>query len=179
VLLAVMLAVLACVPATWFPDYALKCDLPERWRSLLQVTFHTMVVTGLAWLTQSTSQPWWLYYFLLWLGPAGTSFAFYLMLGQIAQHGNADQGRLTNTRVFFVHPLIRLSVFPIGNDYHVPHHMFMNVPHYNLPKLHALLMQTPEYRRRVTIVTGCFFHDSRRPKSPTVVDLMTNAKPLQ
>src|SRR5438132_1149536 len=112
----------------------------------------------MSWLTYSAGKPWWLYYFLLWLVPAATSFAFFLMLGQVAQHGNADRDPITNTRVFLVHPLIRLAVFPIGNDYHTPHHLFMNVPHYNLPKLHALLMQTPEYRQRVTIVTGYFFH---------------------
>ena len=177
VLLVTMLAFFAGMPATGFAEYALKCDLSERWRSLLQVTFNTLVLCGLAWLTHDTGQPWWLYYVLLWLIPAGTSFAFFLMLGQVAQHGNADQGRLTNTRLFLVHPLIRLAVFPIGNDYHVPHHLFMNVPHYNLPKLHALLMQTQEYRRRVTIVTGCFLHDSHGPKHPTVLDVLTTTAP--
>jgi fatty acid desaturase len=175
VLLTVILMILARTPSRWFPDYSLKCDLPERWRSLLHFTFNTIVLCGLTWLTHYTGKPWWLYYFLLWLVPAGTSFAFFMMLGQVAQHGNAGHDRLTNTRVFLVHPVIRFAVFPIGNDYHVPHHLFMNVPHYNLPQMHAWLMQIQEYRQRVTIVTGYFFHDSQPPLHPTVVDLVTAA----
>ena len=41
-----------------------------------------------------------------------------------------------------------MAVFPIGNDYHLPHHLFPMVPHYNLRKLHALLMDKAVYQRR-------------------------------
>ena len=42
----------------------------------------------------------------------------------IYQHTNADDGRLTNTRVFFIDPLTRWAVFVYGQDMHVPHHLF-------------------------------------------------------
>src|SRR5262249_52526327 len=92
------------------------------------------------------------------------------ILRQIVQHGNADQGRFTNTRVFLVGRLIRWSVFPLGMDYHLPHHLFPLVPHYRLPQLHDLLMCS-ELRDEVTIAEGYFFH-RRPPEHTTVLELM-------
>ena len=63
---------------------------------------------------------WWLYYVVLWLIPLGTTFSFFMIVRQLVQHGNADQQRMTNTRVFRVAWPIAASVFPIGNDYHLP-----------------------------------------------------------
>jgi fatty acid desaturase len=34
-------------------------------------------------------------------------------------------------------------------NFHAEHHFFPYVPHYNLPKLRALLRATPEYRERI------------------------------
>ncbi|MBU2534276.1 MAG: fatty acid desaturase, partial [Alphaproteobacteria bacterium] len=70
------------------------------------------------------------------------------------QHGNADRGRLTNSRVFLVDPISRYAVFPLGMDYHLPHHLLASVPHYNLKKLHELLLQDPEYVEKGRIVKG-------------------------
>ena len=81
--------------------------------------------------------------------------------------------RFENTRIFLVHPLISLSVFPIGNDYHLPHHLFPLVPHYNLRKLHDLLLETDEYRRQAIEVHGYFVPSEHPPEHPTVLDLMT------
>ena len=105
--------------------------------------------------------------------PIGTSFSFYMILRQLVQHGNADRERFTNTRIFLVHPLIRMAVFPIGNDYHLPHHLFTMVPHYNLKALHELLLRTQPYHDQATIVPGYFFHDDQPLAHPTVLDLMT------
>ena len=72
------------------------------------------------------------------------------------QHGNAGQDRYDNTRIFHVHWLLNWAIFPLGNDYHLPHHLFPMVPHFNLRKLHALLMQTEQYRSNVKLVEGFF-----------------------
>jgi fatty acid desaturase len=108
--------------------------------------------------------------------PLGSSFAFFMILRQIVQHGNADTERLTNTRIFHVHWLISWAVFPIGNDYHLPHHLFPMVPHYNLKKLHGLLAQTEEYRRQAIVVEGYFLPPEIPSKYPTVMDLMTSER---
>ncbi len=100
-----------------------------------------------------------------------TAFSFFMILRQVVQHGNADSGRFTNTRIFLVSHLIRFAVFPLGMDYHLPHHLFPMVPHFNLRKLHSLLLETDEYRNQATVVEGYFFHE-RPPEHPTVVELM-------
>lgn len=177
IVLGLMATFLIWVPSTWFCEYSLKSALSERLRCLLRLLFNSLVLCGLAICTYVTGVPGWLYFILFWLVPAGTSLAFFMMLGQVSQHGCADQGYITNTRVFLVHSLIRWTLFPIGNDYHVPHHMFMNVPHYNLPQLHALLMQMESYRHSVTVLGGYFLRDPQNSRLPSFIDLVT--KPAQ
>jgi len=160
-------------PGRWFADFAIKSDIPVRWLGLMRLTFNTLMLSGVAWLTLLTGMPWWLYFFVLWLVPLGTSFSFFMILRQIVQHGNADQGRFSNTRVFLGNPLISMAVFPIGNDYHLPHHLFPMVPHYNLKKLHDLLLETDVYRQEAVVVDGYFIPAERPPKHPTMLDLMT------
>jgi fatty acid desaturase len=160
-------------PEEWFEDYAIKSDIPMRWGVCLRVTFITVLATALTWASVLTDMPWWLFYLVLWIVPLGTSFAFFMVLRQIVQHGNADQERFTNTRVFLVHPLISMAVFPIGNDYHLPHHLFPMVPHYNLRRLHDLLMARAVYREEAVVVKGYFIPPEKPPEHPTVLDVMT------
>ncbi len=166
---------LALVPETWLEDYFIKCDLPVRWQKCLRLTFNTLVLTGIAFLSAWTGMPWWLYYLVLWVTPLGTSFAFFMILRQIVQHGNAGTGRFDNTRIFHIHWLLNWAIFPLGNDYHLPHHLYPMVPHYNLRKLHALLMRTEEYRRNATLVDG-YFLPADPPTHPTVLDLMARSQ---
>lgn len=168
------LAFFGLVPNDWFTEYFIQSDLPPRVQACLRLTFYGLLWPGIAWLTVLTGMPWWFFYGLLWLVPLGTSFAFFMILRQLVQHGNADRGRYTNTRNFEVNPLISFAVFPIGNDYHLPHHLFPMVPHYNLRKAHALLQSIPEYERQAVLVEGYFLHRDP-PKHPTVVELMTRA----
>lgn len=160
-------------PERWFEEYAVKSDIPMRWGKCLRLTFNTGLACAITWATVLTGMPWWLFYLLLWLVPLGSSFAFFMVLRQIVQHGNADRERFTNTRVFLVHPLISMSVFPIGNDYHLPHHLFPMVPHYNLRRLHDLLMDTEVYQEEAVVVKGYFIPPENPPQHPTVVDVMT------
>ena len=48
---------------------------------------------------------------------------------------------------------IQFAVFPLGMDYHLPHHLFPLVPHYRLRALHNLLMSVPRYRDEATVKT--------------------------
>jgi len=171
-LLALIEAVYLIIPATWFTEWAIRGDVPPRITAMLRLVFNTLLATAVAGLTLWTGWPWWLYYLVLWIVPLGTSFALFMILRQLVQHGNADQGRLTNTRVFLVNPLISMAVFPMGMDWHLPHHLFPMVPHYNLKKLHELLDGVPEYHEQATLVEGYFFHDTP-PQHATVVELLT------
>jgi fatty acid desaturase len=39
-------------------------------------------------------------------------------------------------------------------EYHIAHHLYPQVPFYNLPKLHEILMQMPTYREKAHITDG-------------------------
>jgi fatty acid desaturase len=174
-MLAGALTFYAVVPADYYRGTNLKPDISPRWTTLFRVTYLTGLFTALAWLTYATGWPWWLYYFLLWLVPLGTAFSFFMILRQVVQHGNAGGERFSNTRIFLVSRLIRFAVFPLGMDYHLPHHLFPLVPHYRLPQLHALLQEVEEYRRQAVVVEGYFFH-RWPPRHRTVLELMAGQR---
>jgi fatty acid desaturase len=173
--LALHLAVLAAfyfVPATAFHQSRVHPVIAQRWMSMLRVTFIAVVFNALAWITQLTGQPAALYYFLLWLVPLFTSFSFFMILRQLVQHGNADRGWLTNTRAFFVQPFINFAVFPMGQDLHLPHHLYATVPHYRLRELHEELLGYEEYAEQAVQVHGYFVSPERPQVHPTVLDVL-------
>jgi fatty acid desaturase len=167
-----ILAFYACIPSRLYHQSRLHPVISGRAMTLMRMTFLTALFSGLAWITWLTGEWAALYFVLLWVVPIFTSFSFYMVLRQLVQHGNGGRGWLTNTRVFFVNPFIRFSVFPIGQDYHLPHHLFVTVPHYRLRQLHELLLEYPEYRDGATVVEGYFFPRHRPPTHPTVLDVL-------
>jgi fatty acid desaturase len=170
-LLAAVLLFFAVVPNRFYRHSNLKPDLTPRFTALARMTYLTLVFMSLAWLSVLTGEPWGLYYLVLWIVPLATTFSFCMLLRQIVQHGNATGDRFTNTRIFLVGRLIRWSVFPMGMEYHLPHHLFPLVPHYRLRQLHELLLEVDKYREEGIVVEGYFFH-RRPPQHPTVVELM-------
>jgi fatty acid desaturase len=178
---------LAVVPAAlWLAAMAFYALIPERLyhqsrvhpvistraMSMMRVTYITLVFCGLAWLSLYVT-PWAaLYYGVLWVLPIFTSFSFFMILRQIVQHGNGGRGWLTNTRVFFVNRAVNFAVFPMGQDFHLPHHLFASVPHYRLRALHNALMAYPEYREQALVVEGYFLTAKPPPRNPTVVEVL-------
>jgi fatty acid desaturase len=165
-------AVFLRLPAAKFHQSRIHPVIPQPTASILRITFLTFVFTALAWITWATGVWAAVYYFFYWLVPLFTSFAFFMILRQLVQHGNGGRGWLTNTRVFLLRPLIRFSVFPIGQDYHLPHHLFATVPHYRLRKLHEVLMEYPEYRQEAVVVEGYFLPPQTPQTRPTVLDVL-------
>ncbi|MEA3210681.1 MAG: hypothetical protein QOE70_3738 [Chthoniobacter sp.] len=162
--------VLLAVPRDRYPVSRLRPLFSARAVLISRVAHATLLGAAIAWTQRLTGAPAWIYFFLLWIVPLFTSFSFFMILRQLIQHGNGDRGRLTNTRVFHVNPLLRYAVFPFGMDYHLPHHLHANVPHYRLHQLHALLLQSAEYREKGTVVDGYFL--PRDPRRPTVVEVL-------
>jgi len=146
--------------------------ISSRVMTMSRLTYVTLMFAGLAWINFATDRPTWLYYGLLWVVPIFTSFAFFMILRQIVQHGNGGREWFTNTRVFLVNPAIRFAVFPMGQDYHLPHHVYASVPHYHLHELHTILMEYPEYRSQAVVVDGYFNHRHNPPLGPTVVEVV-------
>jgi fatty acid desaturase len=160
------------LPADKFHLSRVHPVVPLRYMTVLRLGYVTALFSALAWITRLTGAPAALYYFLLWVLPLFTSFAFFMILRQWVQHGNGDRGFITNTRTFLLGPALRFAVFPMGQDYHLPHHMYATIPHYRLNQLHAVLMEYPEYRAEAVVVEGYF--RPRRPGqvNPTVVDVL-------
>ncbi len=165
------MAFFGLVPGSYYTWTMIRPEVSPRWTSLGRLTYLTLVTMALGWLTYWTGKPWLAYYLVLWIVPLLTLFSFFMILRQIVQHGNASQERFGNTRIFLINRLIRFAVFPLGMDYHLPHHLFPLIPHYRLPELHELLLETGEYRDRGTIVEGYFFHRNP-PRHPTVLEVM-------
>ncbi|MSR30643.1 MAG: fatty acid desaturase [Gemmataceae bacterium] len=171
-LLAFISAVYLLLSAECFQKARVHPIFSARATSIMRLTYVTLIFTSLAWL-QAVVDPWApLYYFTLWLVPIFTSFSFFMILRQVVQHGNGDRGWLTNTRVFFTNPLINFCVFPMGQDFHLPHHLYATVPHYRLRKLHEVLVEYPEYQAQALEVHGYIVSPEKPKVHPTVVDVL-------
>jgi fatty acid desaturase len=162
----------ALLPNTRFHQSRLHPVISQRWMTMLRITFLTGLFNALAWITLLTGVQAAVYYFLLWLVPLFTSFSFFMILRQLVQHGNADRGWLTNTRAFFVGRFINFAVFPMGQDYHLPHHLYATVPHYRLKQLHEALLECAEYREQAIQVHGYFISPEKPQIHPTVLDVL-------
>ncbi|HEY1191568.1 MAG TPA: fatty acid desaturase [Gemmata sp.] len=168
----VVAAVFLALPDDQYQRSKLRPVIHARHMSAMRVGFITAVLTALAVVTKLTGALAVPYFVLLWVVPIFTSFAFFMIMRQLVQHGNAGRGWVTNTRTFLVAPAVRFAVFPMGQDYHLPHHMYATVPHYRLKKLHALLMSYPEYQEEGLEVHGYFRSPERPQVHPTVVDVL-------
>ena len=148
-------AVESRIPETWYMKAAIRPVISARWDLYQRLVYFTVLLTGLAWLTHLTQIPWPLYYLVLWFVPLGTSFPFLMMIREEVQHTNAGQERFRHTRNFHGSQLINFAVFPLHMNFHLEHHLFPMVPHYNLPELSEFLKTHDEnYRRTITTVEG-------------------------
>ena len=88
---------------------------------------------GLAWV--------WL---LMWLLPMATWLPFISRVRNIAEHALVAQNEanpLRQARTTQANWLERVLVAPYWVNYHLEHHLFTQIPCWNLPKAHALLRQ--------------------------------------
>lgn len=150
---------------------------PPRWITVSRMAFLTMLFLALHHTYRFSGAPVASFFLLLWVAPLLTSFALWMILRQLVQHGNADRGWVTNSRVFLMNPLIRYAVFPFGMDYHTPHHMYATVPHYRLPQLHQFLMQFGAYRESCTEVRNYVLPEHAALRRPTVLDVLSRENP--
>lgn len=121
----------------------------------------------------------WPVFFLVWVIPLLTSYAFYMQLREIAHHSNApDEGEFRHSRNFHCNPIFNWAVFPYGQDYHLTHHVFGLMPHYNLAKAHEILMRYAPYREQAVACYG-YFSPRLGRKGPTVLDVLSRRGPQE
>lgn len=178
---AVASAVVMAIPDDWFFRSDLKQVCSSKLTSILRLGWITALETVLAVSMFVTGYEWGVYFWLLWMLPLFTSFPYYMLLRDLYQHANADDGKLTNSRVIFCNPIIRWAMFIYGQDIHLTHHLYPAVPHYNLRKLHVLLTEkNEEYAEHVVECHGMFWNQGEGPTLLDVVEEQTcepTAKP--
>lgn len=155
------------IPEHWFPAGRVEPVVSHRVGSISRVSFMAIVYGTLTAIDLSGYGKAWIYYGLYWIVPLFTTFPVFMILREWLQHGNADRGRYTNTRIFLTGPLFRYAVMPWGMDYHLPHHLMASVPHYNLKRLHELMLRDPVYAEKAVVVEGLYGPASPATGRPT------------
>lgn len=86
--------------------------------------------------------------YLLWLAALATTFQAYLRIRNIAEHACTTTGSddpFSHARTTHAGLLARATVAPYYVNYHSEHHLFMAVPCYRLPQVHAALGVAGKY----------------------------------
>jgi len=172
--IAFLAAAGACIyvlPSQWFFGSRIRSTYSNKITSFLRLASLTALEAVLAWSFFLTGFEWGIYFWLLWVVPLFTVFPYLMLLRDLFQHANADDGRLSNSRAILCNPFLRWAMFIYGQDMHVTHHLFPFVPHYRLQALHQLLKEhCEEYSREVVETQGIL-----RGKNglPTLLDVIS------
>jgi fatty acid desaturase len=98
----------------------------------LVIAFHVIALAVAAWSGYLVQ------YLVLWVVPLVTVVQAILRLRAIAEHGATTDfsSPLTAARTNVAPAWLEWLVFPHHVNYHIEHHLYASVPHYNLPALH-------------------------------------------
>ena len=82
-------------------------------------------------------------YFVLWILPLVTTLQALLRFRAICEHGAVTDlsSPLTAARTNLVPGWLRWWMFPHHVNFHVEHHLYPSIPHYNLPACHAKMAE--------------------------------------
>lgn len=159
------------LPDRFYHRSRVKPDMSLKATTLQRFTCYFILFHGLAWASVATGRPVMWYWAALWALPLLTVFPLYVLLRQFVQHGNGGRGKLTNTRVFLGPTTLNFFLLPVGQDYHLPHHLFASVPHYRLRDLHEALLKYPEYQSSAVEVDGVV-HPPRGTAHASLLDVL-------
>jgi fatty acid desaturase len=92
----------------------------------------------------------WLAFGALWLLPTATVLPLLLRIRGVAEHEGVPGGdEVRETRHVDAGWFEAALLSPFHINYHTAHHLFPSVPWYNLPALHARLLEEPAYASRL------------------------------
>jgi fatty acid desaturase len=96
------------------------------------IAFHVLLLGVFAWSGYLVQ------YLVLWVLPLITVVQAILRLRAIAEHGATTDfsSPLTAARTNVAPAWLEWLIFPHQVNYHIEHHLYASVPHYNLPALH-------------------------------------------
>lgn len=103
----------------------------------------------------------WLEFAIFWIVPFILILPLIRLCSDIADHFGLqvfDRGKaraLNGSRNSYGNIVERLILFPHHDTYHIVHHLYPFIPHYNLKKAHIILMSEKSYRE-AHLCTGFF-----------------------
>ena len=116
-------------------DTSAKLKSEARNDRNMVIAFHIAVLLLMAWSGYLVQ------YLVLWVLPLVTVVQAILRLRAIAEHGATTDfsSPLTAARTNIAPAWLEWLIFPHQVNYHIEHHLYASVPHYNLPRLHREL----------------------------------------
>jgi fatty acid desaturase len=113
-------------------------DTSAKLRAEARSDRHAVIVFHVAALLVFAWSGYLLQYLVLWILPLITVVQAILRLRAIAEHGATTDfsSPLTAARTNLAPPWLEWLIFPHHVHYHIEHHLYASVPHYNLPALH-------------------------------------------
>lgn len=152
-----------------------RIHLYPRWYAIQFFTFVTSLTALLVY------EGHWRALFLYWFAARMSWFIISNQIRLICQHSalRGPNGPYGETRTTIPTWLESIFVIPRGITYHIEHHWYPAVPCYNLPKIHALLMQNEEFRKNAQISHGLIevWRDATNP-SPVHFDQMPRRREI-
>ena len=113
-------------------------------------------------------------YLILWVLPLLTVVQAILRLRAISEHGATTDfsSPLTAARTNLAGSLVEWLIFPHSVNYHIEHHLYASVPHYNLPELHREMVKHGVLEGAEVLpfakTLERIFADRRPPAVPTI-----------
>jgi len=116
-------------------DTSAKLKREARNDRNMVIAFHIALLALFAWSGHLVE------YLVLWVLPLVTVVQALLRLRAIAEHGATTDfsSPLTAARTNLAPAWLAWLIFPHQVNYHIEHHLYASVPHYNLPRLHREL----------------------------------------
>lgn len=113
-------------------------DTSDKLRSEARHDRNAVIVLHLVALALFALNGYLVQYLVLWVLPLVTVVQAILRLRAIAEHGATTDfsSPLTAARTNVVPAWLAWLIFPHHVNYHIEHHLYASVPHYNLPVLH-------------------------------------------
>ena len=114
----------------------------------------------------------WTGFLIYWLAPMLLVLPLIMRIRSIAEHFALRHDHpLRQTRTVRAGWLERLVLAPHHIGLHIDHHLQASIPFYQLPKLHQLLLECPDYQANAHINDGYFLR-SRQARKPLRKPLM-------